>query len=511
MFANVTRTVFFAWQSDSPSGTNRGFIRDALDRAVKKLNDDGYDIAVDQGTEGVAGMPDISNEILRKIDKCAVFVADVTLVGTVDDVSGRLKRLSNPSVMYELGYARKRHGENLLVALINTAFGRVEDLPFDIKGARVSPYRRHSLAKDSDTKPAEVSGVLYDALKLVLDEPNPDKRTNEDLNPVEELKQLLSDTGGVNKVDSFVASKTEDLVTALADKDRFPVSSSQMTRDAHGIRYVADQVHRYVDACLPLCELLAVGVAFGSEHHENIWQRTIERVGNIASEERNGNTALLDLRCFPVLMLGYTVLIVGVARHKYGSIRAALLDAEIYDTFQHTRDATVKIPAVGWVHPWVPFENGNVVPSVAAIDASNSEPCSLEQITSLINRSQGRPRTPGSDILHEVLRKPLRLLIPDDRNFKETFDKSEVLLSLIAVDAQANTTTYLPDPAYGSFIWRYRHHQPPFEQSVIDNIRFTPLSGKLLAAGLFGGQKERLHFAIESVLTGAKEARSSWF
>ena len=34
--ANVTRTVFYAWQSDCPSGTNRGFIREALKRAVKR-------------------------------------------------------------------------------------------------------------------------------------------------------------------------------------------------------------------------------------------------------------------------------------------------------------------------------------------------------------------------------------------------------------------------------------------------------------------------------------------
>ena len=55
--SNVTRTVFYAWQSDCPSGTNRGFIRKALKKAVERLNDEGYDVAVDEGTAGVAGMP----------------------------------------------------------------------------------------------------------------------------------------------------------------------------------------------------------------------------------------------------------------------------------------------------------------------------------------------------------------------------------------------------------------------------------------------------------------------
>lgn len=499
----MTRTVFYAWQSDSPSSANRGFIRDALDRAVKKLNDDGYDVAVDQGTEGVAGMPDISTEILRKIDQCSVFVADVTLVGTVDEVHGNPKRLSNPSVMYELGYARKRLGERRLVALVNTAFGRVEDLPFDIRSARVSPYERHKQTEEGDTKPKELTGVLHGALKRILDENDHENLTNTNVDMVSELKRMLPDITRVIEVEDLMTSVTENLVSDSNNEDRFPLSNSLSTRDPQGIRCIADQAHRYVSVCVPACELLATGIAFGKGHHDDIWRRTIERVANTASEQKSGNVSLLELRRVPTLMLGYSALIAGVHRSNYSAIRAVLVDARIRE------DRNEKIPAIGWIHPWVPFEHVGLADTVLAIDVSASEPCSLEYIGELIRGSKGR-RTPGSDFLHEVLREPLRSMILDDEDYTETFDKAEVLLSLFAIDAQTNTTAYLPSPAYGSFTWRYCHRQT-FEQTVIDDIFSTALSGTLLAAGLFAGQEERLQVATQRILDGSKDVRMRWF
>ena len=134
-------------------------------------------------------MPDITNEILKKIDQCAVFVADVTLVGTVDE-DGSTKRLSNPSVMYELGYARKAHGENRLVALVNTAFGRVEDLPFDIKSSRVSPYTRHKPPVEGDTERKQLVALLCESLQAVLDEPIPENVSSE-AEPGDRFTRLL--------------------------------------------------------------------------------------------------------------------------------------------------------------------------------------------------------------------------------------------------------------------------------------------------------------------------------
>ena len=298
---NVTRTVFYAWQSDCPSTTNWGFIRKALDRAVERLNQDGYGIEVDQGTVGVPGMPDITNEILNKIEQCAGFVADVTLVGTVDE-AGSAKRLSNPSVMYELGYARKVHGEKRIVALVNKAFGRVEDLPFDIRSARVSTYTRHRTKADGDTEPKQLADLLYKSLKAVLDEPIPEKELPE-TNPADLLTRLLPKSDGDIEVELLIKKHADALVTQMSDEERFPLANSIASDIPARNRYLADQANLHIEASLPLCELLGMGVAFGGSRHDHIWRRTVEDIGNVASQPRTGvDMSLLDLLYLPMLI-----------------------------------------------------------------------------------------------------------------------------------------------------------------------------------------------------------------
>ena len=481
---NVTRSVFYAWQADYPSGTNRGFIRKALDQAVKRLNEDGYEIEVDEGTAGVAGMPDITNEILKKIDQCSVFVADVTLVGTVDK-SDSTKRLSNPSVMYELGYARKAHDENRLVALVNTAFGRVEDLPFDIKRARVSPYTRHKPKAADDTEPKQLADLLYESLKAVLDEPIAENDPSE-ANPVVALKSLLPKPDGVIEVEDLIREHTESLVTEMVDEERFSLGNSMASNSPAGYRHLADQANLYIDACLPLCELLATGVAFGNSSHDRIWQGTVGRIANVASQPRGGVKSLLDLRYLPTSMLAYSALIAGVDRDNYAAIRAALIDARTRS------DGAQKVPVISCADPWRPFEWSALVANIAYLDTESSEKCDLDRIGKLLNGTEGRRFTPCSCLLHFILREPLRPMIPDDEDYTDTFDKAEVLLALLTADADAYTDEYIPSPYYGAFTWRYRFSQQArFEQRFIDDARSSGSAWPPLYAGLFGGDEAR--------------------
>ena len=498
---NVTRTVFYAWQSDCPSGTNRGFIRKALDRAVKRLKEDGYEIEVDEGTAGVSGMPDITNEILKKIDECDVFVADVTLVGTVDE-AGTTKRLSNPSVMYELGYARNAHGENRLVALVNKAFGRLEDLPFDIRRARVSHYTRHNPRAKGDTEPQILVDLLYQSLKAVLDRPLPENESSE-TDSVEALMRLLPKPDGVIEVELLIEKHRKALATGMGDEERLVPANSMPTDHALRYRYLADQAISYIEASLPLCGLLATGVAFGSSRHDHIWRRTVEHMGNVASQPRTGvDMSLLDLRYLPMLMLAYSALIAGLVRGNFTAIRAALIDARIRN------DDNQKVPAISCADPWTPFRHADLVPNIALIDAESDEKCAIDRIGQLLNGTEGRRFTPGSLLLHLILRETLRPVIPDDRDYTETFDKAEVLLALMTADAVANTDKYIPSPYYGAFTLRNRHIQDaPFEQSFIYDALSSGSAWQPLSAGLFGGDEARFRSAAATVLVGAKEAR----
>jgi len=142
--AKPQQTVFYSWQSDSPPKANRNFVQTALKRAieaVKAKESIAVEPVFDSDTRNVAGAPKISDTIFNKIDASSIFVADVTIIRRTAGTTARdRKALPNPNVLVELGYALKALGDERLVLIANTSFGRIEDLPFDLLGRRTIPY-----------------------------------------------------------------------------------------------------------------------------------------------------------------------------------------------------------------------------------------------------------------------------------------------------------------------------------------------------------------------------------
>lgn len=167
-------SVFFSWQSDRPG---RNFIEKALQTAIRDISADielyealRADIQLDKDTLNVPGSPAIFETILKKIDRAAIFVADLTFVGK--SIDGEL--LPNPNVLLEYGFALKALGDTRIVAVINTVHGEPSSLPFDLKSKRF-PIK-YALADDADqqtrTKVREqLSKDLEEALKLILSSP----------------------------------------------------------------------------------------------------------------------------------------------------------------------------------------------------------------------------------------------------------------------------------------------------------------------------------------------------
>lgn len=130
--------VFYSWQSDLPSSTNRGLIGDARGEALACLTESSasVDPVPDRDTQGVAGAPDIVSTILEKIDAATVFVGDVSLV-----TPPCAERPSpNPNVLLALGYALRALGPSRVMLVMNTRFGDVALLPFDLRARRVLKY-----------------------------------------------------------------------------------------------------------------------------------------------------------------------------------------------------------------------------------------------------------------------------------------------------------------------------------------------------------------------------------
>lgn len=160
-------TVFYSWQGSLPNRTNRGFIQAELDAAGMEVKtDDEITVVpvIDRDTADVPGAPDIGATILTKIDSAAAFVCDVSIINSG---APEERQTPNPNVLIELGYALKALGWARVVMVMNTAFGRPEDLPFDLRQKRVLTY---ALPDGSDKAAArkELRGKLIGALKPIL-------------------------------------------------------------------------------------------------------------------------------------------------------------------------------------------------------------------------------------------------------------------------------------------------------------------------------------------------------
>lgn len=161
-----TFVVFYSWQSDLPNETNRQAIRSAVHGAVaaieKKIGD--ISITIDEATRDVPGSPDIPMEILTKVIKSDMFLCDITTINTAFD--GR--KMPNPNVVFELGYAVAHLGWNRIVMLFNEEYGTFgKDIPFDFDRHRASSYRLSQALKSKNE--AALKELLVEAIEMIID------------------------------------------------------------------------------------------------------------------------------------------------------------------------------------------------------------------------------------------------------------------------------------------------------------------------------------------------------
>ena len=160
-------TIFYSWQSDLPNSTNRGFIQKALENVATSIRKDGsinVEPVVDRDTQGVSGSPDIAATIFEKIEKCQAFVSDVSIINPETEA----RRSPNPNVLIELGYTIRILDWERIIMVMNTAFGKPEDLPFDLLKKRVLTYNMPEDASERATERKHLEVSLREGLELIL-------------------------------------------------------------------------------------------------------------------------------------------------------------------------------------------------------------------------------------------------------------------------------------------------------------------------------------------------------
>lgn len=164
--------VFYSWQSDLPSATNRGFVQDTLEKAAALVaKDKTGNVAplIDRDTQGMAGSPEIGATIFSKIDSAQAFVCDISIINQ----GTSLRSTPNPNVMLELGYAAKSLGWDKIVMVMNVAYGSINDLPFDLRTRRVVLYEAREGEGDRSAEKRKLIGIFDAALRAMVNQAAP--------------------------------------------------------------------------------------------------------------------------------------------------------------------------------------------------------------------------------------------------------------------------------------------------------------------------------------------------
>ena len=162
-------TIFYSWQSDLTPAANRNFIENALKNAAKAIRkDDSIEVkpVIDRDTLGVPGSPDIAETIFQKIENAHVFVCDITPIIQETDV----RPCPNPNILVELGYAIKCLGTERIIMVLNTAYGKPENLPFDLRMRRVLTYEMPADRNERAPERKILERKFEHAIRLLVEE-----------------------------------------------------------------------------------------------------------------------------------------------------------------------------------------------------------------------------------------------------------------------------------------------------------------------------------------------------
>lgn len=188
-------TVFYAWQSDTDGKINKFFIRDALEKALARINNDPTiedSPRLDHDTKNVAGIPEIASTILTKIDVCSVFLADLTMVGRTNPSDKEPKLLPNPNVTLELGYAIRSVGSEAIICVMNESFGPAKEQIFDLANRRwpITYNLASADASEKKSKQETLSKQIETALRTIIEQGIPDRRNPQEIRDEMILEQF---------------------------------------------------------------------------------------------------------------------------------------------------------------------------------------------------------------------------------------------------------------------------------------------------------------------------------
>jgi hypothetical protein len=255
------------------------------------------------------------------------------------------------------------------------------------------------------------------------------------------------------KLADLVHDETEKVYSLLTG-ETFEISPN------YSFPIVFSRMEKYEASLEILMSILVTGTYWGRSNQAGIWAKSLQRV--LDSENRGGGSvAILNSTLYPALLLHYATGISCLAGNKYETLKIM---------FSVSRKERDRRDAIFSIRP------GEVINS----DALNQH---LDQ----------RNYVPISDRMRDILREPLREIVPDDVEYEDLFDRFEYLRALIDLDNGMNVSAQRYDRApIGRFGWRNRHYGNHVSSIFAAEIQNQAHEWPPLKVGYFGNDTARL-------------------
>lgn len=319
------------------------------------------------------------------------------------------------------------------------------------------------------------------------------------------VKSMLLEPSRQIELNDLIQAEADRARASLNNTELFPMDGQTIKTDPDGARKMVERFNAYWSTVEPLAQALVTGCAWGNADQVSLWTQAVRTIASTIDGPQAGNTYLLAVKEFPVHAVVYAAALGSMARKNYASLKAVTVDPFVRDS----RDRNAVISHMG---PYGYVETFKVAANLLAVTSDGHE---VEDATIATWAQRGGMRfTPISDTFHARLCPLLKELVPDQEDYSDLFDETEILMGVIAADAYAQAQKdqrYVGRQWYGRFTWKARYGSRPLHRRMQADFEEQGANWPPLKAGLFGGSEERASAAFEDYCDqGDKVVNSRW-